>query len=299
MPDPLRIFVTADPPDDEALLKTAARLAVDLDLPFLEKPKKRGVDVLLVAAAGRLELRMIGGDPVTCGGRAVCCDLSKIDIHSAAGTRIRQPIAKAIGIKKVSDPKPTVIDATAGWGEDSWLLAALGCRVLAVERNRIVFTLLRDGLWRAAADEPQVAGRITLVKTNGVDLLRGLGEAVHAGSGAAGKRSGGGNALSDAKPQAADVPPGAEGFFHPDVVYLDPMFPPRRKGAEGKPLRVLRQLVGDDDDAAELLRAARRLATRRVVVKRPLHGEPIAGEKPTTTHKGKSLRYDVYAKVER
>ena len=33
----------------------------------------------------------------------------------------------------------------------------------------------------------------------------------------------------------------------------------------------------------------------RVVVKRPNKANPLGGHKPTTTHKGKALRYDVYA----
>lgn len=271
----LRIAACADPPGDATLAKTAARLSVDLDLPFLEKPRKRGVDVLLVATPKRLELRMIGGDPVTRGGRAVCSDLTAIDITSPAGQRIRQPIAKAVGIKKASDPRPIIIDATAGWGEDAWLAAGLGCRVLAVERNRIIATLLRDGLWRAAIEHAEVADRITLVQTNALHLLRRL--------------------ASQGEAHDNDLPPGMDDFWHPDVVYLDPMFPPRRKGAEAKPLRVLRQLVGDDDDAADLFHAAMRVATKRVVVKRPLHGEYLADATPTTSHKGKSLRYDVYA----
>jgi 16S rRNA (guanine1516-N2)-methyltransferase len=80
----------------------------------------------------------------------------------------------------------------------------------------------------------------------------------------------------------------------PDVIFLDPMFPPRRKGAEAKPMRVARQLVGNDEDADALLNAAITLAERRVVVKRPLHGRHLNDQEPTTTHKGKSLRYDVY-----
>ena len=106
---------------------------------------------------------MIGGDPITRGGKPLSVDWSKLDVTSAQGKRIKQPIAKALGIKKASDPMPVVIDATAGWGEDSWLMAGLGCRVLSVERNRIIATLLRDGLLRAAAELPEVAMRITLI----------------------------------------------------------------------------------------------------------------------------------------
>jgi len=278
---PLVIAVCADPAGDEGLARVAARLSVELNLPFLEKPVKRGVDVLVVVTARRLELRMVGGDPLTRGGRPVFADLSKIDVKSAAGKRIGQPIGRAMGLKNMKGARPTVMDCTAGWGEDSWLLAGLGCRVLAVERNPLVAALLRDGLLRATEELPEVAGRVTLLETNAIDLLRRLGRPQEVGA----------RSISGEGELPADL-----GLFaKPDVVYLDPMFPPRRKGAEGKSMKVLRQLVGDDGDGVGLWEAAMKVARRRVVVKRPLHGDPIGDQRPTSTHKGKSLRYDVYA----
>ena len=52
--------------------------------------------------------------------------------------------------------------------------------------------------------------------------------------------------------------------------------------------------MGADLDADDVLPAARQLAKKRVVVKRPLHGVFLNDEQPVVTHKGKSLRYDVY-----
>jgi 16S rRNA (guanine1516-N2)-methyltransferase len=280
----LQVAACADPASDENLLRAAARLSVDLNIPFLEKPLKKGVDALLVATHGRLELRMIGGDPITRGGRAVCVDWSKIDVSSAQGKRIKQPIAKAIGIKSTKEPPPVVIDATAGWGEDSWLLAGLGCRVLSVERNKIVATLLRDGLLRAAMALPEVAMRITLVQTSAIALLRRIAYQAT------------GSAHNTSEIAMEDLPAEMEAYLHPDVVFLDPMFPPRKKGAEGKPMKVIRQLVGDDDDADQLLDAALRVARKRVVVKRPIHGEALGGREADVTHEGKSMRYDVYCR---
>lgn len=278
----LRVFVCATPESDERLQATAEQLSVDLNLPLVDKPheqcqprqpSKQGVDVLLVVTESRLELHMIGGDPLTRGGRPLYADLAKLDVSTAMGKRVRQPIGKAIGLRDAKDARPTVIDCTAGWGEDSWLLAGLGCRVLAVERNPIVAALLRDGLRRVAGEQAEVASRITLVQANAIDLLDGM--LTHDDS-----------LLAD----VSDMPD----LLQPDVVFLDPMFPPRRKGAEGKPMKVLRQLVGGDTDAAKLLDLARQVARRRVVVKRPLHGEPVGGRPPAVTHKGKSVRYDIY-----
>ena len=80
----------------------------------------------------------------------------------------------------------------------------------------------------------------------------------------------------------------------PDVVYLDPMFPPRKKSAlPKKEPRILRRLVGEGPDAGELLDIARRVARRRVVVKRTPHAPPLAPA-PTMSYEGKIARYDVY-----
>jgi len=54
----LRYAPTAGRP---ALLRTAARLATDLSLPFVEKPVTKGYEMLLVATPDRLELRVLVG----------------------------------------------------------------------------------------------------------------------------------------------------------------------------------------------------------------------------------------------
>jgi 16S rRNA (guanine1516-N2)-methyltransferase len=149
---------------------------------------------------------------------------------------------------------PTILDVTAGLGRDALWLARLGCTVTAIERSDVLGALLRDALARNAPP----AG-FTLVVADAVEVLNGL---------------------------AADAAP--------DVVYLDPMFPPRGKSAlPKKELRILRRLVGDDPDAGVLLAAARRVARERVVVKRTPHAAPLAPE-PTVSYRGKLVRYDAY-----
>lgn len=278
-----RMAVCADPAGDRSLLDAAARLALDLGLPLAESACDAGWDMLLVATPGRLEVRVLRGDEQLRGGRPVYAELGGVDATSPAGRSLKQPLAKAVGIKSGSD-RPTVIDATGGWGEDSWLMASLGCHVLTVERDRVMATLLKDGLLRAGAVQPEMLARMSVVCADGRHLLRRLSriEADHEAAGAA----------------AAELPAEMRDFLEPDVVYLDPMFPgaESRKTAERKPMRVLRRLVGEDADAAELFHWARRAARRRVVVKRPMRGAMIVPDvAPMVVHKGKSLRYDVYA----
>ena len=210
------------------------------------------------------------------GGRPVFVDASKLDVTSPAGARLKQPIARALGLRRLRDVEgqpPTVIDATAGWGGDAFLLTSLGCRVLAVERQPIVATLLRDGAFRALAWRPAVFERLAVLDCEAGSLLRRL--------------------IGSAVAADADLPPRLAHFLKPQIIYLDPMFPARSR-LEAKPMRVLRRLAGDDEDAPRLFAAARRVATRRVVVKRPLRAEPLAGAAPTASHKGKAVRYDVY-----
>lgn len=268
------VAVCAAPPHDEVLLRGAIRLSIDLDLPLVRQSRTRGVEMLLVTTSSRLELRVVGGNKLLRGGRAVYVDLSKVNTASGPGRSLRQPIARAVGLKR-GTTAPTVIDASAGYGADAWLLASLGCQVLAIERHKLVEALLRDGLVRAASVEgfQVVVDRICLVCADALSLLRQM-----SGTGPCGGH---------------ELPEVVDQFRTPDVVYLDPMFPPGRKTAERKPLRVLRRLVGDDTDAGELLATALRVAKQRVVVKRPIRADPL-GSKPTTTHCGKATRYDVY-----
>jgi len=81
----------------------------------------------------------------------------------------------------------------------------------------------------------------------------------------------------------------------PDAIYLDPMYPPkRRKSALAKKeIQFLRQLVGDDPDSYTLFKTAMEIAKDRVVVKRPHYAEPVL-DKPSMSYQGKLVRFDVY-----
>jgi len=170
-----------------------------------------------------------------------------------------EAVAKAVGIK--GGYLPDVVDATAGLGRDAFVLAALGCRVRMLERHPVVAALLEDGLQRGYADS-EIGGwlreRLTLL---------------HVASQ---------QALSDITPA-------------PDVVYLDPMYPHRQKSAMvKKEMRVFQSLVGADEDADALLEPARRLAKKRIVVKRPDYAPPLAGVVTQSAVVTKSHRFDIY-----
>tara|TARA_R100000005_G_scaffold96160_1_gene81092 strand:- start:7041 stop:7889 length:849 start_codon:yes stop_codon:yes gene_type:complete len=172
-------------------------------------------------------------------------------------------LGKAVGVSK--KPALAVLDATAGLGRDSFVLADLGCAVVLAEREPVVLALLDDGLERAARTGDawlnRVAGRMTL----------------HRG-------------------EAATLPAGVLSTL--DVIYLDPMFPERDKSAAVKKEMALFQTLfaGDTtpDDAAQLLDWALGCDVARVVVKRPLRAPSLTHQQPSHTIAGKAVRYDVY-----
>jgi len=179
----------------------------------------------------------------------------------------RELLAKAVGM--TSSYRPIVIDATAGLGRDGFLLAILGCYVHLLERCSFLCDLLRDGLDRVArSDMANVVSRIQLICDDSVTYLR----------------------------QLVNQP----STLHPDVVYLDPMFPKRQKRALArKEMQVLQALLPVEDDDANhnaLLEVSRDIAVRRVVVKRPRFEQPLAGCQPSFSLLGRSNRFDVYCK---
>ncbi len=171
-----------------------------------------------------------------------------------------QPLAKAIGLKKGANP--SVIDATAGFGRDAFVLANLGCKVTLIERNPLIATLLDDALQRASdnKDISEVITRMSLINHDATSYLNTL-----------------------------------EQMHYPDVIYMDPMYPSRDKSAlVKKDMRLLHQLAGPDTDSEQLLTSARATALKRVVVKRPKSAPFVGNQKPTTSLESKNTRYDVY-----
>ena len=94
---------------------------------------------------------------------------------------------------------------------------------------------------------------------------------------------------------AIDYLAGLDPSVRPDVIYLDPMYPQRRKRAlVKKEMRVLRGLAGDDEDAVELLKIALGRVKNRVVVKRPRLAPTLSSMAPSHQITGKTSRFDVY-----
>lgn len=168
-----------------------------------------------------------------------------------------QPLTRAIGLS--GKYKPSVLDATAGMGSDSFIFASLGCEVTLLERSKPIAEILNDALLRGRQD-PEISdilNRMTLVNADTTHYL-----------------------LST-RPNI-------------DVIYLDPMYPEKKKSAAPKKEMKLLQTLVADLDSEHLLNAARQTATYRVIVKRPKGAPYVGGQKPQAEISSPNTRYDLY-----
>jgi 16S rRNA (guanine1516-N2)-methyltransferase len=206
-------------------------------------------------------------------------------IDTALGRRTASRSADLL-IQAISPKKDSIIyDLTAGFGQDSLLLARTGAqRVHMVERDPIVSTLLRDGLRR-------LRGIANLEPSSNCGPATKLASCLSFQTGEAC------NVIE------ASIRMGTE----PDIVYLDPMFPAQKKAALVKKnmqiLHALLNLQGENADThhnSNLFDVSYQAAKHRLVVKRPIHADFLGGVdtriKPSYQVKGSINRWDIYVK---
>lgn len=172
----------------------------------------------------------------------------------------KDPLVRAMGAKDL-----TVLDATAGWGEDAARLVMNGYAVTAVERLPVIHEITKFNWQSCMAAQCDLQKRVQWVCAETLDILNQY--------------------LSEAK--------------HCDVVYLDPMFPDKRRqsAAAKKPLKILQALAAapTEIEAEQLLSLSRKVARKRVVVKRALKAPVLTDVMPSGSVKGKLVRFDLYS----
>jgi 16S rRNA (guanine1516-N2)-methyltransferase len=195
---------------------------------------------------------------------------SHLQYRQQHGGGRNEAIAKAIGIK--GKQSVNVVDCTAGMGTDSFVMASVGANVTMIERSPIIGSLLNDAMLRAKLAEEagesagclEICERLSLLQQDAITYL---------------------NTHQAEKVQA-------------DVVYLDPMFPHKKKSAlVKKEMRAFQLLLGPDNDSENLLSAAIHFAPKRIVVKRPASAETLENEQglqPNMAISSKKHRFDVY-----
>ena len=158
----------------------------------------------------------------------------------------------------------SVIDASGGWGGDAILMCMQGYQLTIIERVPLMAALIDDALVRLAGS-PLFQGKgLTLPK-----VICG---------------------------EASTILPSLVG--NADCVYLDPMFPPKKKksAASNKQMQLLQWLLGEDLDASDTAISAYNNFPR-VAVKRPDYAQSLAQDEiglPEVKFSSKLVHYDVY-----
>ncbi|RUM43086.1 MAG: hypothetical protein DSY80_06190 [Desulfocapsa sp.] len=234
----------------------AEQLAAKLGLQ-LARPENRYPLILRYCDTG---LELVKNDDPSLAGPV------RVDFTSGSYTfrrrcQKRELLIRAVGVK--ADTPLDILDGTGGLGRDGFMLAAAGCRVHIFEREPIIAALLADGLKRARS-HPKTAAICRRIQLTHGDVLEVLETMQQTGR-------------------------------QVDVIYLDPMFPQRKKSAKvKKEARMLQLLAPVDDSSKRLLEAALTAAAKRVVVKRPLRAPCLSPLSPSHSHNGTTIRFDVY-----
>ena len=183
--------------------------------------------------------------------------------HRLATSSRHEGLPKAAGLDKAREPLH-VLDATAGLGIDAFQLAAMGCHITLLEKSPVMAALLADGLRRGRntgdADTRAALDRMTLHAVEARDWFMQLRDE-----------------------------------HRPDVIYLDPMFPPRQKSAKvKKDMALMQRFLPPNEDIDELVSQARLQARKRVVLKRPGKVDRKALPKPDFQVPGKACHFQVF-----
>ncbi|WP_298980086.1 class I SAM-dependent methyltransferase [uncultured Psychrobacter sp.] len=175
-----------------------------------------------------------------------------------------------------------VIDATAGFGHDSLILASTGAQVTMLEQQPLMALLLFSEQQRMSAQPnwQKLMARLTIINTDALSYFAQL--------------------QKNTTDQAVAV----------DVVYLDPMFPEDSyqdsktgKGAKvGKQMQALHHLAHPptlDEEMALLNKAQAVVADNqegrgRVIVKRPQQAPFLSQQNPDESWHNAAVRFDGY-----
>ena len=159
-----------------------------------------------------------------------------------------------------SNKNRNIIDATAGLGYDSFILASLGAKVTLIERSVKMYKILQNGFNEGVSfggEIEKIINRMELLFGDSKDLLPKLS---------------------------------------PEVIMIDTMYTDRKKTALAKNnMRLVREIVGPDSDYIDLIEVALSCAKNRVVLKQPRYADPIR-EIRKCSHQilGKTVRYDIF-----
>lgn len=234
-----------------------------------EKVSVVALDAQSLPRAKAFALRLkttASGDPDAVSGLVLEVSQDRLALRDAAQPRTRAltidtgkrryaPAGKDLLARALGRQCESIIDATAGFGSDTFDFVRRGKTVFAIERVEVAAIMLEAAA--SACCPGRERGALRVVCGDAIEKIGSLKTV--------------------------------------DVIFLDPMFPDRTRHSAKprKAQQFLRRLAGEDSDGATLLQVARLHARRRVIVKRPRHAQPLGGT-PDIVHRGKAVRYDVY-----
>lgn len=212
-------------------------------------------------------------------GLSVAPEWDKLQRRVVSAGRKSELLLQAAKI--TSDSK--VIDATAGFGHDSLILASTGAQVVMLEQQPLMALLLLAEQQRMStvANWQKLMSRLHIVHTDALSYFVNVNGA-----------------------------PISESHQAVDMVYLDPMFPEDSyqdsktgKGAKvGKHMQALHQLAHPPtlEEEQQLLESALAVVghneqpSGRVIVKRPQFAPPLAHQSPNECWHNEAVRFDGY-----
>ena len=176
----------------------------------------------------------------------------------AKDSLFRQSLIKAVGIGK--GKRPSILDGTGGLGSDGFLMASTGSKVSLFEKDKVIYELLKDGLRRYAAKGPEGKEVLKNIRAENQDFL-------------------------ESNPRTGSY----------EVVYLDPMFPVSKKSSLSKrPMLYLQKFLQAETNGYEMFSIAKRIATKRIVVKRGIRSPTLTSHDADIVYRGNSNRFDIY-----
>ena len=216
-------------------------------------------------------------------GLSVAPEWDKLQRRVVSAGRKSELLLQAVKITSDSH----VIDATAGFGHDSLILASTGAQVIMLEQQPLMALLLLVEQQRMSglANWQKLMSRLHIINTDALGYFATLAA----------------DAIDDTK----EIDMKAV-----DVVYLDPMFPEDSyqdsktgKGAKvGKHMQALHQLASPPtlEQEEQLLQSAQAVVRQnaqtsgRVVVKRPQFAPLLAHQQPSESWHNEAVRFDGY-----
>ena len=213
------------------------------------------------------------------GGLRVAPEWDKLQRRVVSAGRKTELLLQAAKITADS----RVIDATAGFGHDSLILASTGAQVIMLEQQPLMALLLLAEQQRMSLQPnwQKLMSRLTIININALEFF------------------------ADYKFSLA-----VENSKGIDVIYLDPMFPEHSyqdshtgKGAEvGKHMQALHHLANPPtiEQEQQLLQSAQNVIkantqrSGRVIVKRPQHAPVFAEQPADESWQNTALRFDGY-----